>query len=71
MLSKLAQDDTKDKQEFSPTNEYRAAFNNIRTTLSSASILGHSCFNNPESPFILDCDWSATNQAIGAGLSQA
>ena len=70
LLDKLAQDGTKDKAEFDPSDSYKAAFQELRTALTTAPILAHPRFNDPSSPFIVDCDWSALNQAIGAVLSQ-
>ena len=70
LLDRLAQDGTKDKAEFTPSSAYKQAFEDLRTALISAPILGHPRFNDPQSPFIVDCDWSALNQAIGAVLSQ-
>ena len=58
-----------DKEEFTPSPEFTAAFDSLKDKLLQAPILAYPQFDSPE-PFILDTDWSAENNAVGAVLSQ-
>ena len=63
------EDDLKDNEEYIPTDEMKKAFEVLKEKLLNAPILTYPQFQSPE-PFLLDTDWSATNAAIGAVLSQ-
>ena len=68
LSDKLVKDSTSDKQEFTPSPEFKQSFNELRDRLVTAPILAYPDFNG--SKFILDTDWSAINCAIGGVLSQ-
>ena len=70
LLDRLGQDGTKDKATFKPSEQFQDAFHDLRNALLEAPILGHPRFNEKESYFIVDTDWSAINAAIGGVLSQ-
>ena len=65
----LAQDGTKDKEQFEPTRELKDSFSKLKGALLKAPILAYPQFDSDQ-PFILDTDWSADNNAVGAVLSQ-
>ena len=58
-----------DKTPFPETPARRAAFDDIKQALVSAPILAFPDFKS-KSPFLLDTDWSADTNTIGAVLSQ-
>ena len=67
LFDKLVLDGSGDKEEFDPPPEFITAFHALKTALTTAPILAHPDWSKP---FILDTDWSGTNRAIGAVLSQ-
>ena len=46
------------------------AFQEVKDHLTSAPVLAHPRFNDPKATWILDTDWSRTNNACGMVLSQ-
>ena len=69
LTDKLILDGTTDKQSFTPTEEFKSAFETLRDQLVSAPILAYPRFDSTQ-PFIVDTDWSQENSAIGGVLSQ-
>jgi hypothetical protein len=69
MTDLTAQDGTNDKEEFQPSPEFKKSFEQLKHHLVKAPILAYPQFDSKE-PFILDTDWSADNNAVGAVLSQ-
>ena len=67
LFDKLVQDGTGDKEPFEPSPAFVASFHELKQALVTAPILAHPRW---DLPFILDTDWSGTNRAIGAVLSQ-
>ena len=65
----LKQDGHSDKEPLELTRAEREAFNKLKEALLRAPVLAYPRFDSEE-PFILDCDWSADNGAVGAVLSQ-
>ena len=68
-VTATAESDLKDDEEFEPSAALRESFEQLKSALTSAPILGHPNFESGE-PFVLDTDWSYSNRAIGAVLSQ-
>ncbi len=62
-------DKADDHKIFVPDEAFRKSFALLKERLLSAPILAFPDFQSEE-PFILDTDWSAENNAIGAVLSQ-
>ena len=69
LLEKLAKTELKDTEEFDPTQQFDNSFQQLKKALLNAPILAYPRFDSDE-PFILDTDWSAENNAVGAVLSQ-
>ena len=69
-MDRLAQEDgVGDKDELKIDDAYRQSFQSLKEELLSSPILAYPDFRSSEM-FILDTDWSASNCAIGAVLSQ-
>ena len=69
LIDKLAKTELDDKTEFPVTPEFEKSFTQLKHALTKAPILAYPQFDSDE-PFILDTDWSAENNAVGAVLSQ-
>ena len=68
----LKKESLQDDRKVFLDDKAKRAFQELKEKLSSPPILGKPLFENDAtvSPFILDTDWSAENEAIGAVLSQ-
>lgn len=69
LLDQLKRTELDDKAVFELTSDYKRAFQLLKEQLLKAPILAYPQFDSNE-PFILDTDWSADNNAVGAVLSQ-
>ena len=69
LLDKLSKTELKDHDEFTTTKIFQESFQQLKHALLHAPILAYPQFDSDE-PFILDTDWSAENNAVGAVLSQ-
>ena len=65
----LKKDGTGDKTPLELPQKALDSFNKLKKALCSAPILAFPDFESDE-PFVVDSDWSATNNAVGAVLSQ-
>ena len=69
LLDKLARTELDDNAEFDVSPLFESSFQQLRQRLMDAPILAYPQFDSDD-PFILDTDWSADNNAVGAVLSQ-
>ena len=65
----LGEQGLNDHEKFQPSDAIQAATEELKTALTRAPILAHPDFESKE-PFILDTDYSTSNRAMGAVLSQ-